>query len=504
MLLHFNDNEPTSAWPDPTKKLGYELGKSKQAKSPRAAPKRDLTLKWSSNKDRKHKRKHVAPHTDSMPDIEVTDPVDDTVSQVESEDHLGIPEAVPYLKPLLQDHDYINTTWDSTPPAKISRPESTCTSRNDIALHDHDYAEPSTSSSENCSECSKKEDQLMEMNGKLKKLEQKVKNLKRLPKRSVSYDITNVVLKSDKTVKDYTGIESRDKFEALHTYVEPRVKKLRYWTGTKKESSPRSSPRAKRIRTPQKPGPARSLNSRQEFILVLMKLRLALTVSFLAGLFHITSSTVSQIFNTWIKFLAADLKPLIHWPDKLSIQMTMPKSLQKKYQHLRCTLDCTEVFIGRPRNLANQARTWSDYKKHNTVKFLVAIAPNGMISFLSHAWGGRASDVLITRKSGILELIDPGDVVLVDRGFLIKEDLLLRGAKLEMPPPSKGKEQQTPGDVAKTKKIANARIHVERAIGRIKWFGILKETLPISLVPLIDDIVVVCAALVNLRSPLVK
>ncbi|XP_054760456.2 uncharacterized protein LOC129266642 [Lytechinus pictus] len=314
-----------------------------------------------------------------MPDIEVTDPVDDTVSQVESEDHLGIPEAVPYLKPLMQDHDYINTTWDSTPPAKRPRPESTCTSRNDIALHDHDYAEPSTSSSENCSECSKKEDQLMEMNGKLKKLEQKIKNLKRLPKRSVSYDITNVVLKSDKTVKDYTGIESRDKCVALHAYVEPRVKKLRYWTGTKKESSPRSSPRAKRIGTPQKPGPARSLNNRQEFILVLMKLRLALTVSFLAGLFHITSSTVSQIFNTWIKFLAADLKPLIHWPDKLSIQMTMPKSLPKKYQHLRCTLDCTEVFIGRPRNLTNQARTWSDYKKHNTVKFLVAIAPNGMI-----------------------------------------------------------------------------------------------------------------------------
>ena len=142
-------------------------------------------------------------------------------------------------------------------------------------------------------------------------------------------------------------------------------------------------------------------------------------------------------------------------------------------------------------------------KKHNTVKFLIVIAPNGMITFLSKAWGGRATDVHITRESGFYNLIDAGDVVLADRGFVIKEDLLLRGARLEIPPPSKGKEQQTPNNVAKTKKIANARIHVERAIGRMKGFAILQEPVPITL-PLIDDIVIVCAALVNLRKPLVK
>ena len=135
---------------------------------------------------------------------------------------------------------------------------------------------------------------------------------------------------------------------------------------------------------------------------------------------------------------------------------------------------------------------------------MVANAPNGSISILSKAWGGRTTDVHITRESGFLNLVDPGDVILADRGFVIKEDLLLRHATLHIPPPSKGKEQQTPQAVAKTKQIANARIHVERAIGRMKWFGILQETLPVTLVPLIDDIIVVCAALVNLRQPLVK
>ena len=72
------------------------------------------------------------------------------------------------------------------------------------------------------------------------------------------------------------------------------------------------------------------------------------------------------------------------------------------------------------------------------------------------------------------------------------------------PFPTERKDPEAPDNVAKTKKIANARIHVECAIGRIKWFAILKETLPITLVPLIDDIFIVCAALVNLRQPLVK
>ena len=68
----------------------------------------------------------------------------------------------------------------------------------------------------------------------------------------------------------------------------------------------------------------------------------------------------------------------------------IPNSL-KTYKNLRCTIDCTEVFINRPRDLEIQALTWSDYKKHNTVKFLVGIAPNGMITFLSKAWGGRST-----------------------------------------------------------------------------------------------------------------
>ncbi len=194
---------------------------------------------------------------------------------------------------------------------------------------------------------------------------------------------------------------------------------------------------------------------------------------------------------------------MLFWPDRFTVRRMLPREMLLKYPALRCTLDCTEIFIERPRNMELQALTWSDYKKHNTAKYLIAIAPNGMITFLSGGWGGRTSDKHIVVHSGFLDLIDPGDVVLADRGFTIASELLMRGAKLEIPPPSSGCEQQTASDVGRTKKITNTRIHVERAIGRLKWFGILKNTLPITLIPVLDDIMSVCAELCNLLPPLV-
>ena len=65
-----------------------------------------------------------------------------------------------------------------------------------------------------------------------------------------------------------------------------------------------------------------------------------------------------------------------------------------------------------------------------------------------------------------------------------------------------GKTQLTKEEAAFSCKIASCRIHVERAIERMRNFKIL-NTITAPLRPFVDKIVQVCATLVDLQSPII-
>ena len=56
-------------------------------------------------------------------------------------------------------------------------------------------------------------------------------------------------------------------------------------------------------------------------------------------------------------------------------------------------------------------------------------------------------------------------------------------------------------EVQRSQRIASLRIHVERVIGRMKNYSILKDTLPLTLSRIANQIVSVCAWLVNFLIP---
>jgi hypothetical protein len=47
---------------------------------------------------------------------------------------------------------------------------------------------------------------------------------------------------------------------------------------------------------------------------------------------------------------------------------------------------------------------------------MIGITPQGVISFISSGYGGRASDKMITKNCGFLNKLLPGDLVLAERG----------------------------------------------------------------------------------------
>ena len=110
----------------------------------------------------------------------------------------------------------------------------------------------------------------------------------------------------------------------------------------------------------------------------------------------------------------------------------------------------------------------SNYKHHIIVKFLIGVAPQRVVTFISDAWGGRASDKKITEESRLLKHFLPGDMVLADREFNIEESVGLQCATLKIPSFRKGKTQLSACDVEEARKIANVRIHVERVIGLVR------------------------------------
>lgn len=207
--------------------------------------------------------------------------------------------------------------------------------------------------------------------------------------------------------------------------------------------------------------------------MVLMRLRLGLLLKDLEFRFKISSGRISRIFKAWIQLMCQCLQTIVFLP-QLKEMKVIPKCFEK-FRDTRIVLDCTEIFVQTPSSLQTQSQTFSNYKGHNTLKSLISIEKIGAVVFVSRLWGGSVSDTQITRESGLYDLLEEGDAVMVDKGFIhMKGDLSQRGVKLYCPPFFFTKNQFTKKEVESTRRIASARIHVERKMEQIKNFRILQ------------------------------
>ena len=303
-------------------------------------------------------------------------------------------------------------------------------------------------------------------------------------------------LKDDNSaIQFYTGFPSYKTLVTFYEYFEPKLSKLQYWNRRDAPDSYDYQEEGKK-----KPGPKRSLTPLTEFFMVLIRLKVGLFVKDIADRFGISLGQFSRIFCTWINFLYQELQIVFPFPSQEQVRRNIPEQFSL-YPTTRIVIDCTEIFVEVPSSMPAQSETWSNYKHRNTFKVLVGISPNGQVTFVSKLWGGRVSDKYITQHSGLVEQLQPGDNEMADRGFDIA-DILPSGCTLNIPPFKGTRKQLTADEVQETIHIASVRIHVERAIGRIKNYHILDGTLPLTLAHLAGQIFFVCAYLTNFLPPL--
>ena len=192
---------------------------------------------------------------------------------------------------------------------------------------------------------------------------------------------------------------------------------------------------------------------------------------------------MSRHLISWVNFLYFKLGSIPIWPSKEEILETMPTSFKKTYPNTRCIIDCTELFCQSPSSLNTQSCLYSSYKSHVTYKGLVGIAPSGAVIFVSQLYDGSISDKEIVSRSGFLknELWSDGESVMADRGFTIHDELARVGVSLNITAFLGTRYYLTKAEVKASQTIASIRIHVQRAIQRIKTYSIIGNETPLTL-----------------------
>lgn len=293
---------------------------------------------------------------------------------------------------------------------------------------------------------------------------------------------------TDEDYRYYTRFSSKKVFNVFWESVYPSASKLVYWANAQHA--------AEKI-----PCPQRKLELIDELFMFLCRIAAGLQERTLSSLFEVSVSTVSRIIITWTSYLYQILGSLPTWMTREQVQATMPEKFRLHCPHLRVIIDCTEIRCETASSLSLQSETFSSYKNHTTFKGLIGVAPCGVVTFVSSLYTGSVSDIEITRKSQLLQLLQPGDEVMADKGFLVERMLSEVGAKLIIPP-LKRSTQLSNEDTQKTQAIARLRILVERAIRRVKEYHIWDGLVLLSMVGSVNQLWAICCLMSNYQGPL--
>ena len=190
-------------------------------------------------------------------------------------------------------------------------------------------------------------------------------------------------IKTDAKMNFYTGIQTIEMFNVIFILIKPYLPNIAYRTAPGKHRVTSTRIKKHSVRSSKK------LTQRNEFLLTLIRLCLRILNEDLADRFCISPALCSQAFTTWIRLFRQLLgHVLVVWLPREAIRQNLPSVFRKSgYSSCHVILDCAEVFIERSKSLDNQAYTWSDYKHHNTIKFLVGISQMGLLHSYQIAMG---------------------------------------------------------------------------------------------------------------------
>ncbi|PFX26981.1 RNA-directed DNA polymerase from mobile element jockey [Stylophora pistillata] len=189
-----------------------------------------------------------------------------------------------------------------------------------------------------------------------------------------------------------------------------------------------------------------------------------------------------------ILFPALSYKDAIVAANSTRLNKHMPNFSSPCTQHCRAIIDAHEIKVQAPSSLVLNSEMYPSHESHTTYQGNVVISPSGEIIHTSSLFEGSISDKELIKQSSLLPLLQPGDQIMADKGFVIQDILTPLGCSVVMPSFLSSKQQFSKGELRESKKIHILRVHVERAIRRVEEFHFFDRVIPLTMAGSINQI----------------
>lgn len=211
---------------------------------------------------------------------------------------------------------------------------------------------------------------------------------------------------------------------------------------------------------------AAKLSKFQQLLLTLMRLRLDLRNRDLAYRFGVKVGTVTRTVHQMVTIMSSSLVPTaVFWPSRAELRKNLPAALRASHPDCAVIVDCFKVPFEEPVSQGNQEQHRQRVgpppgalrgggASPNVLKYLIGVAPQGVVTFVSRGVLGDVSDKSLAEGCGFLCKLLPGDVVLAGRDLDIDDSVAARGALFKT--------------AAAPAEAAGVQRHVERVISMVK------------------------------------
>lgn len=241
---------------------------------------------------------------------------------------------------------------------------------------------------------------------------------------------------------------------------------------------------------------------RERVVLCLCKLRTNLSFRSLAAMFGLTQIVCSSYFFAMVRTLAGVLKHTIYWTKTEELLKNLPEAFQS-FKQTRLILNCTETEIDKQRCPKCKKEQIEKNKEYESVKFVLGVAPNGLIIFKSKTFDAQADDTSVFTQTTLLDSLDPvKEAIMADNSLNIEAECVERNITLIKALKLEKNKQYTSRDVHLIKNVCAARVHVDRTLQRFKMYKVLQTKISWRLLPYLDDICTIVAGVVNMKNPI--